>query len=47
LIREEESDQVTDFIEYLESLVDFYRQLDHLDSAGNKLMNVFKQKKNF
>lgn len=42
-IRDEESDQHTDFIEYLELLVDVYKQLDHLDAAGCKLLTVFQQ----
>jgi hypothetical protein len=44
-LRESEGDSTTDFIEYLEILVECYKQLDHLDSAGTKLMNVFTQNK--
>jgi len=44
-IRQSEGDSTTDFIEYLEIFVDCYKQLDHLDSAGTKLMNVFSQDK--
>lgn len=40
-LRDSEGDSTTDFIEYLETLVECYKQLDHLDSAGTKLMNVF------
>ena len=41
LIREQELDQTTDFIEYLEFLVEYFKQLDRLDAAGRKLLHVF------
>lgn len=44
-IRQSEGDSTTDFIEYVEILVECYKQLDYLDSAGTKLMNVFSQDK--
>ena len=40
-IREQESDTTSDFIDYLELLVDYFKQLDLLDSAGRKLLSVF------
>ncbi len=40
-IRDLELDQTTDFIEYLEFLVEYFKQLDRLDSAGRKLLHVF------
>jgi Asp-tRNA(Asn)/Glu-tRNA(Gln) amidotransferase C subunit len=40
-IRAQDSDQTTDFIEYLELLVDFFKQLDLLDASGSKLIHIF------
>ena len=46
-IRSEEQDQTTDFIEYLEFLVDYFKQLERLDAGGRKLMSVFQEKEHF
>lgn len=42
VIREQELDQTTDFIEYLEFLAEYFKQLDRLDAAGRKLLHVFQ-----
>ena len=42
-IREQELDQTTDFIEYLEFVAEYFKQIDRLDSAGRKLLNVFQE----
>jgi hypothetical protein len=41
VIREQELDQTTDFIDYLEFLAEYFKQLDRLDAAGRKLLHVF------
>jgi hypothetical protein len=40
-LRDQEQDQTTDFIDYLEFLAEYYKQLDRLDSSGRKLLHVF------
>jgi hypothetical protein len=40
-IRGEELDQITDFVEYLEFLAEYYKQIDRLDAAGRKLLNIY------
>lgn len=46
-IRNEEDDQNTDFVEYLEFIVECFKQLERLDAAGRKLINVFQDHKDF
>jgi hypothetical protein len=43
LIRVEELDQTTDFVEYLEFLAEYFKQLDRLDAAGHKLLHIFQE----
>ena len=43
LIRVEELDQTTDFVEYLEFLAEYFKQLDRLDAAGRKLLHIFQE----
>ena len=45
-MREEEKDQTSDFIEFLEFLVNFYKQVERLDSSGRTLQSVFKPPNN-
>ena len=38
----QENDQQTDFVEYLELVVEYYKQVERLDAAGRTLGAVFK-----
>jgi hypothetical protein len=40
-IRNAENDHATDFVEFLEFLVEFYLSLERLDAAGRGLLSVF------
>ena len=41
MIRREEEDETTDFVEYLEFMVECLKQVERLDAAGRKLINVY------
>lgn len=40
-LRQQENDQQTDFIQYLDLLIEFYQQVERLDAAGRTLSSVF------